>query len=76
MQLLCPKCNHEVVSSGAQKRHCPACDSNFKLHAACDKCGDELERLQACGAVNFWCNKCNELKSKSTAIYTLVEEEK
>jgi len=73
MELQCPKCAHELESSGIQKRHCPACNSDFKLHAACEKCGDELERLAACGAVNFWCNKCNELKSKSTAIYTLQE---
>ncbi|WP_019615001.1 zinc ribbon domain-containing protein [Psychromonas ossibalaenae] len=73
MELQCPKCTGELARSGVLKRRCEACDSDFKLHAACDKCGDELERLQACGAVNFWCHSCNELKSKSTAVYTLQE---
>ena len=73
MELQCPKCDHELQRSGIQKRHCPACNSDFELHAACETCGDELQRLQACGAVNFWCDKCNELKSKKTAVYTLQE---
>lgn len=73
MQLNCPKCEAELTRSGELKRHCEACDSNFELHVACNECGDQLERLKACGAVNFWCNNCNELKSKSTAVYTLKE---
>ena len=73
MQLLCPKCQSEVVRSGELKRHCDSCDSDFLLHIACNECGQELERLKACGAVNFWCEQCNELKSKSSAIYTLKD---
>lgn len=73
IELKCPKCKHELVRSGVQKRYCASCDVHFKLNAACEKCGDQLERLQACGAVNFWCNTCNELKSKKTAIYSLLE---
>lgn len=75
MDLKCPKCANEIEYEGIQKQnyHCDACGADLKLHAACDKCGDELELLQACGAANLWCNKCNELKSKSTAIYTLLD---
>jgi len=71
MELTCPKCNNELQRSGELKRHCGACNSDFKLHVACNECGAELERLKACGAVNFWCNECNELKGKSSAVYTL-----
>ena len=74
MQLNCPKCSHELQRSGELKRHCEACNSNFKLVIRCSECGDEIERLKACGAVSFWCNQCNELKSKSSADYTLIEE--
>lgn len=73
MELPCPKCNHELQRVGVQKRHCPACNSDFKLHFTCDKCGEKLEVLQACGAANLWCNKCNELKSKSSSPYLLEE---
>ena len=75
MELKCPKCDHEIEYGGIQKKqyHCDNCGGDFQIHAACDKCGDELELLQACGAANLWCNKCNELKGKSNAIYTLKE---
>lgn len=29
----------------------------------CPNCGSKLERLSGCGAVNYFCSKCNELKS-------------
>ncbi len=71
MQTNCPKCEHELSRSGELKRHCDACDSDFTLEVTCNQCGEQLERLKACGAVNFWCNSCNELKSKSSAVYNL-----
>lgn len=74
MELNCPKCEHELSRSGELKRHCESCNSDFKLHIACNECGDEIERLKACGAVSFWCNNCNEMKSKSSAVYTLKND--
>ena len=74
MELNCPKCEAELVRRGELKRHCESCQSDFKLHIACHECGDEIERLKACGAVSFWCNTCNELKSKSSAVYSLKED--
>ncbi|MGL4947285.1 MAG: zinc-ribbon domain-containing protein [Cetobacterium sp.] len=52
--------------------------------AYCPECGSELEKLAACGSLSFWCNKCNELKSRKTVIYkvekieseSIVESEK
>ncbi|AGH80668.1 hypothetical protein PCNPT3_03630 [Psychromonas sp. CNPT3] len=73
MQLDCPRCKQPVIRTGPLERQCQYCQVNFKLQIDCQDCGDELERLQACGAVNFWCHKCNELKSKKTAIYHLLE---
>jgi len=73
MQLLCPNCQSELTRSGESKRHCEACHSNFTLNIGCNECGEALQRLKACGAVNFWCDHCNELKSKSSANYRLVE---
>ena len=73
MSLTCPKCGQAIENAGIQKKnyHCDSCGSDLKIQAACDKCGETLELLQACGAANLWCNNCNELKSKSTAIYSL-----
>ncbi|MEG3753288.1 zinc ribbon domain-containing protein [Psychromonas arctica] len=72
MQLLCPHCQSELNRSGESKRHCETCHSDFILNIECNECGAILQRLKACGAVNFWCEDCNELKSKSSANYKLV----
>jgi hypothetical protein len=73
MQLLCPHCQSELIRSGESKRHCEACHTDFILSIECHECGEALQRLKACGAVNFWCDHCNELKSKSSASYILVD---
>ena len=74
MQTHCPQCNTELERSGELKRHCRTCDSDFLLDVSCRECGQPLQRLKACGAVNFWCEECNELKSKSAAVYSLLKQ--
>lgn len=74
MQTQCPQCNTELERSGELQRHCVICDSDFILTVCCRECGQTLQRLKACGAVSFWCEQCNELKSKSTAVYRLLKQ--
>ncbi|EGQ9271526.1 zinc ribbon domain-containing protein [Vibrio parahaemolyticus] len=59
----CPDCEVELEWTG--QYHCGQCESDFKKVGFCPDCGVELEKLQACGAANYFCNNCNELKSKS-----------
>ncbi|EHH1104571.1 zinc ribbon domain-containing protein [Vibrio parahaemolyticus] len=59
----CPDCEVELEWTG--QYHCGQCESDFKKVGFCPDCGAELEKLQACGAENYFCNTCNELKSKS-----------
>ncbi|EHK9576500.1 zinc ribbon domain-containing protein [Vibrio parahaemolyticus] len=59
----CPDCEVELEWTG--QYHCGQCESDFKKVGFCPDCGAELEKLQACGAANCFCNTCNELKSKS-----------
>ncbi len=40
----------------------------------CPTCNDEVEVLNACGAVSFFCHRCNELKS-SKVVLTIEENE-
>jgi hypothetical protein len=74
MQLHCPNCQSELTRSGESMRHCEHCHSDFLLNISCPQCEQPLARLKACGAVNFWCNECNELKSKSKAVYSLIQQ--
>ncbi|MHA2940096.1 zinc ribbon domain-containing protein [Vibrio sp. RC27] len=59
----CSSCNKELEGDG--EYHCSSCDSHFKKIGYCPKCDAELEKLQACGAAGYFCNSCNELKSRS-----------
>ncbi len=63
MDNLCPQCTGELEWDGSY--HCPACSKHYKKIGFCPECDAELEKLQACGAANYFCNTCNELKSKS-----------
>lgn len=68
---VCPKDGAPLESRGTLW-HCASCAGDFRLGGRCNKCGNELERLSACGAVNWFCNHCNELKSKSVVEYHMV----
>ncbi|ANS86204.1 zinc ribbon domain-containing protein [Vibrio scophthalmi] len=61
----CPQCDNELQWQGHY--HCMQCDVDFKKVAFCPDCDSQLEKLQACGAANYFCHSesCNELKSKS-----------
>ena len=72
MELQCPQCEYLLQRTAELKRHCKRCRSNYRIVISCNTCGDEIKRLSACGTVSHWCNHCNELKSKSLAVYTLV----
>jgi hypothetical protein len=60
---LCPQCEKELVWDG--QYYCQPCDEHFQKIGMCPQCDAILEKLQACGAANYFCNQCNELKSKS-----------
>ncbi|MGF1908819.1 zinc ribbon domain-containing protein [Vibrio kasasachensis] len=59
----CPQCQQELDWQGHY--HCTSCMKDFVKLGFCPECQAELEKLQACGAANYFCNSCNELKSKS-----------
>jgi hypothetical protein len=59
----CPKCESELVWDGQYR--CDFCEVHYTKVGFCPECSAALEKLQACGAANYFCNHCNELKSKS-----------
>lgn len=64
----CPGCNAELTYQDGNYA-CEKCNKLYSKHAFCDVCDNELERLAACGSVSYFCNACNQLKSKSLARY-------
>jgi len=71
MERLCPIHGTALASRG-KLWHCAECDADYRIRGLCGDCGAELEFLAACGASNWWCNACNELKSKSRVKTELV----
>ncbi|QIL86019.1 DNA ligase [Vibrio sp. HDW18] len=63
MDNLCPVCSQQLEWVG--QYHCTACTQDYRNVGFCPQCAGELQKLQACGAANYFCNQCNELKSKS-----------
>ena len=63
MKNCCPRCAQELEWDGYY--HCAQCQCHFDKVGYCPDCGAVMEKLQACGAANYFCNQCNELKSKS-----------
>ncbi|GAA5174366.1 zinc ribbon domain-containing protein [Niveibacterium umoris] len=71
MERLCPVHATPMESRG-KLWHCETCAANYRVRGECADCGSELEKIAACGASNWWCNRCNELKSKSKVKTELV----
>jgi hypothetical protein len=60
----CPNCE-ESLNWQNSGYYCEPCQQGYKKVAPCPDCGVEMEKLQACGSVSYFCHRCNELKSKS-----------
>ncbi|WP_295904486.1 zinc ribbon domain-containing protein [uncultured Vibrio sp.] len=59
----CPKCEQPLEWNGEYS--CSSCEVSYAKQAYCPDCTALLEKLQACGSASYFCNSCNELKSKS-----------
>ncbi len=73
MDNLCKKCNGELEKKGTELS-CKSCGAIYKMSYKCDKCNNEVERLLACGSEQFFCNHCNELKSRSKVLKEITEK--
>ncbi len=68
----CVACSRELIKEGKSLK-CSQCKREYKIVYRCDKCGKEAEKLVACGSEQFFCNSCNELKSRKSIIKEYVE---
>ncbi|MBZ6065164.1 zinc ribbon domain-containing protein [Aeromonas schubertii] len=60
----CPGCGEGIDTRGREVT-CDHCQRLVRILPLCPDCGEPLERLKACGAVDYFCNRCNSLISKS-----------
>lgn len=72
--IICPNCNSEITKDNRTGTYpCANCGKIYGKRGNCDKCGNEVEMLAACGASQFFCNTCRELKSRSALDYFIKE---
>lgn len=67
----CEICQQPLVTAG-NKLHCPACGQDYRESARCPDCGQPLEILKACGAVDYFCPHGDGLIAKKRVTLTLV----
>nr|WP_243466294.1 zinc ribbon domain-containing protein [Sodalis glossinidius] len=67
----CEICQQPLVTAG-NKLHCPACGQDYRESARCPDCGQPLEILKACGAVDYFCPHGNGLIAKKRVTLSLV----
>ncbi len=72
MKDTCPFCDSPLEWRSGQY-FCENCNLYLEKKAFCNTCGDQVEKLQACGATNYFCHTCNELKSRSS-VSTVFEK--
>ena len=51
--LICPACN-TALDSRSREVSCSQCQARYRVRALCPACQQELERLKACGAVDYF----------------------
>jgi len=69
--LICPACS-TALDSRSRETSCPQCQARYRIRALCPTCEQELERLKACGAVDYFCNHCNSLISKRAVAFEVT----
>ncbi|MGL5637714.1 MAG: zinc ribbon domain-containing protein [Cetobacterium sp.] len=69
----CLECGCELEKIG-NEYICKSCEAKYIKKAYCPDCGSGLEKLAACGSLSYWCNKCNELKSRKAIIQKLTKD--
>lgn len=63
MDALCPVCA-QPMSWVNGHYHCDDCNSVYRQLAECPDCGQPLQELKACGAVDYLCQHGHGLISK------------
>ncbi|TKI06735.1 zinc ribbon domain-containing protein [Martelella alba] len=73
MEERCPVCQH-VLSRHGETFHCAFCHRRFLRQALCPDCGRPLEKLIACGAVDYFCPHGDGLISKKRVSFNFVAQ--
>jgi len=71
MEMLCPVCQ-SLLQAQDEGVYCDRCQRRYQQLAVCPDCGQPLDVLKACGAVDYFCSHGDGLISKRRIDLTLV----
>ncbi len=70
----CPECSGDLEGKGSHYT-CSSCKTRWKVTFTCEVCKNLPSVLAGCGAVSFFCDTCNSLKSRESMDKDFVKEE-
>lgn len=74
MDKLCPECQNAITYLSGDRFKCEHCDKDYLQQACCPDCDNILEKLQGCGATDYFCRNGHGLISKKRIIWKVVAE--
>lgn len=69
MEVQCPQCDQTMEWVNGHY-HCAACNSDYQRLAHCPDCGQPLQELKACGAVDYLCQNGDGMISKKRVLFS------
>lgn len=73
MSETCPVCQQNLTAEEGHF-HCVPCQRDFAAQAICPDCGQSLQILKACGAVDYFCPNGHGLISKKGVVFKALIE--
>ncbi|SQI36673.1 Protein of uncharacterised function (DUF1407) [Leminorella richardii] len=74
MTSLCPRCHKAMLWQAGDRFCCESCRRVYQQVARCPECGQPLEKLAACGAVDYFCQHGHGLISKKRIVLEYDEQ--
>jgi predicted amidophosphoribosyltransferase len=71
MNELCPQCQQTLQWQNGSF-FCAACQQLYQQQAHCPDCQSELQKLTACGAVDYFCQNGHGMVSKKRVIFSYL----
>lgn len=69
----CPGCDGELKGSGSHYK-CTDCGQKWRITFRCEVCGELPKVAAGCGSVSFFCDTCNNLKSRESMDKEFVKD--
>ncbi len=69
----CPECTGQLEGKGSHYT-CSGCGKKWKITFTCEVCGNLPKVASGCGAISFFCETCNTLKSRESMNKEFTEE--